>query len=569
MDYSKPLHQEAISIEVAKDLIIKEAKTIWNATEDELIIEVVREPQKGLFRRNGMIEARLNSQAIEKRKAEELKKLQEEEKKREEEEKRKIENERKEKELKSKQLCDFISEFEQPFPLYMINYMLCLTSIASSLNQNGCLIEAENILEDINEMMSDIANITDKSYANMAPIIKRHYKGLYCKYRAWGKYEQAFETDLYTPFVDIFSEYLGQRSTLYTKLIVGAVYDHISDVRDDVSKNQESLPPQFMYMHHYYLVLACLPYLILDIQNAKRLISNKELYTVAFNCNEGGVVCSDLEKESYNVYRTYYRDTFMETLSSADFQNVVNVAILLNKYKGSNTKYSDYILEKSGVNVSELVGEIQCNCQEGETFFQYLLEEKIEKGYLDRIFSDESEAQVLVDLEALCLGHILLKNNFKYYLLELREAVGVFQRANAYADKYRLLHMDVADLDVKSRIRQEMSQVKTGVDFENVLKKIYENKGYIVETTKTTGDQGADLLLEKAGIKTVIQAKFYSSPVGNSAVQEVVGAVAYYGADSGVVVTNNEFTPAAKELAAANSVMLVDGDMLNRLIDSL
>jgi restriction system protein len=43
--------------------------------------------------------------------------------------------------------------------------------------------------------------------------------------------------------------------------------------------------------------------------------------------------------------------------------------------------------------------------------------------------------------------------------------------------------------------------------------------------------------------------KRYTSSVGNSAVQEVVAAVLFYGTNEGCVITNSSFTPSARSLA--------------------
>jgi HJR/Mrr/RecB family endonuclease len=87
---------------------------------------------------------------------------------------------------------------------------------------------------------------------------------------------------------------------------------------------------------------------------------------------------------------------------------------------------------------------------------------------------------------------------------------------------------------------------------------IYQSQGYIVKETPKTGDQGADVFIEKAGERSVVQAKLYGHPVGNKAVQEVVAARIYYGCQYAIVVSNNFFTPSAKELARSSNVKLVD-----------
>lgn len=72
------------------------------------------------------------------------------------------------------------------------------------------------------------------------------------------------------------------------------------------------------------------------------------------------------------------------------------------------------------------------------------------------------------------------------------------------------------------------------------------------------------MIAYKDNIKYVIQVKFYNNPVGNKAVQEVVGAIGMYKADKGIVVTNSTFTPSAIELAQANNIELVNGESIEK-----
>lgn len=55
----------------------------------------------------------------------------------------------------------------------------------------------------------------------------------------------------------------------------------------------------------------------------------------------------------------------------------------------------------------------------------------------------------------------------------------------------------------------------------------------------------------------------------NSAVQEAVVGKSYYHCDKVVVITNNYFTPSAKELAQSNDVILWDRDILKEKIKEL
>ena len=105
-----------------------------------------------------------------------------------------------------------------------------------------------------------------------------------------------------------------------------------------------------------------------------------------------------------------------------------------------------------------------------------------------------------------------------------------------------------------------------GLEFEQYLEVLFGKLGYKVERTRYVGDYGADLITDKDGVKTVIQAKRYGKAVGIKAVQEAVAAKGMYGCSEAMVVTNSTFTRAAAELARANRVVLWDRD---RLVETL
>lgn len=106
----------------------------------------------------------------------------------------------------------------------------------------------------------------------------------------------------------------------------------------------------------------------------------------------------------------------------------------------------------------------------------------------------------------------------------------------------------------------------SGKDFENYLCDLFEKMGYTVKHKSIGVDQGADLVINKNDQDIVVQAKRHSYKVTNKAVQEAVAAIGYYRCHSAMVVTNSVFTEAAKELAVANGIDLIDGYELNRLI---
>lgn len=105
-----------------------------------------------------------------------------------------------------------------------------------------------------------------------------------------------------------------------------------------------------------------------------------------------------------------------------------------------------------------------------------------------------------------------------------------------------------------------------GHRFEYYCANLLRNNGFTnVTVTKGSGDQGVDVVATIDGVRCAFQCKYYSKKVGNSAVQQVVAGKNMYGCQKAIVITNNLFTPSAKELAKANGVLLWDATVLRKL----
>lgn len=122
-----------------------------------------------------------------------------------------------------------------------------------------------------------------------------------------------------------------------------------------------------------------------------------------------------------------------------------------------------------------------------------------------------------------------------------------------------------------SQIKYSINDVDlmNGQEFEIFIAELFSKLGYESEITKASGDQGIDVIASKNGNKIGIQAKCYSSTVGNSAIQEAVAGKSHYRLDKAIVVTNNFFTDAAQQLAQSNSIILWDRNILKEKIDEI
>jgi restriction system protein len=101
--------------------------------------------------------------------------------------------------------------------------------------------------------------------------------------------------------------------------------------------------------------------------------------------------------------------------------------------------------------------------------------------------------------------------------------------------------------------------------FEHYCAAVLREMKWRARVTRTSGDQGVDIVADKRSVRIVVQCKKYSKPVGNRAVQEIVAGIAHEGAQRGVVVTTSAYTPAAQRLAESNDVLLLHHTQLHKI----
>ena len=88
----------------------------------------------------------------------------------------------------------------------------------------------------------------------------------------------------------------------------------------------------------------------------------------------------------------------------------------------------------------------------------------------------------------------------------------------------------------RNAVRDDINYM-SGAQFEEFMAGVLRQKGYAVEKTKATGDQGVDLLLpDFDGKRIAVQLKRYTGPVGNSAVQATFAGMGHYRAEQGWVI---------------------------------
>ncbi|GLE50649.1 restriction endonuclease [Mycobacterium montefiorense] len=96
-----------------------------------------------------------------------------------------------------------------------------------------------------------------------------------------------------------------------------------------------------------------------------------------------------------------------------------------------------------------------------------------------------------------------------------------------------------------------------GVEFEDYVAARMQRAGWEVSFTPAVGDYGVDLIAQKDGQYAAVQCKRHGKAVGVAAVQQVVAGARHHGCTRSIVVSNQEFTSAAKQLAYTHRCQLI------------
>lgn len=98
------------------------------------------------------------------------------------------------------------------------------------------------------------------------------------------------------------------------------------------------------------------------------------------------------------------------------------------------------------------------------------------------------------------------------------------------------------------------------IDYERYCAWLYTKEGYRVAETKTSGDEGIDLLLTKANKKVVVQCKRYANNVGQPVVRDLYGAMFHVAATEAHLCTTGRISRQAESWAAGKPIELIDGN---------
>ena len=326
-------------------------------------------------------------------------------------------------------------------------------------------------------------------------------------------------------------------------------------------KNERNLM-SFVYLY-IYIVIAL--YVLKISEYSSNIENSSEINQILKNLESSKINREYIANKMYSLYEQFYLDLFKEHLCKADIYCMIYLLEEKNEYSKSKIQDIEDYIKNNNINLN-----ITDNLHEKMQTIEKFIVEFYKTNFNNKdLFDEKSIEEIILFTFNKYKAHFEFNELFeliKCFKETKTKILSLIKNKHLNDERIRLLAGDLSkEIEIKEQ-KFDLNSVSNGYDFEEYVANLYKELGYkLIEITKKSGDQGADIVLQKDNKKYVIQTKFYSSPVGNKAVQEIVASLKLYKAQYGMVVTNNTFTNSAIELANANNIQLIDGDELNSI----
>ena len=345
-------------------------------------------------------------------------------------------------------------------------------------------------------------------------------------------------------------------NNLFDEIAIDKDMKFISDLNLRYGLYIDGCEDVFSYMIWLLLTGACVAKLVFIEEKIKLLKRNSEFYRIISNIKKEFKDIRLVIEKSKSIYDEFYKRNLGLIDSNSPLYNIA-IKIMVRKINDEEE------LDKNILQITNIENYTLKSFENMMDNWIYKVSKehrflKIEPYIIYKIIHSISIFDFSLFLEALSKTNEYVANYNTYV-----------KRHKAMEERKRYLNSDFSKEKIEISISRDFKYITSGREFELFLEKLFKLLGYNAIHNGKAGDQGADLILRKNDYVYAVQAKYYTGKLSNKPIQEVVGSLKYYNANQGVVVTNSEFTKGAQELAKANKVVLINGEALKRLINSV
>jgi restriction endonuclease Mrr len=123
--------------------------------------------------------------------------------------------------------------------------------------------------------------------------------------------------------------------------------------------------------------------------------------------------------------------------------------------------------------------------------------------------------------------------------------------------------------EYRSRIRlPRYLSLMDPYEFEHLVCEVFRRRGYKVQETPASGDDGVDGFLRSQGKLYLLQCKRVKGGVGAPVVRDLYGAMTHESADGGFLVTTGSASDSARRWASGKPIEIIELGKLSDMVRS-
>ena len=164
--------------------------------------------------------------------------------------------------------------------------------------------------------------------------------------------------------------------------------------------------------------------------------------------------------------------------------------------------------------------------------------------------------------EEATVAYLETQEKDKRQRIEVERVQQEAERQRREAEKARL-----AALRAEQRKREQYWKSLGGIEFERELAKLYRARGYQVEFTPVSGDQGVDLILRNNGKTTVVQCKAQKRPASPNVIRDLYGSMLHHKADNAILACTGGFSGNVVKFAQGKPIELISAWHISRMAE--
>ena len=568
----KLLEKESLELLRLKNVIsvkeeVKQQKLKQRQLEQEKL-EKLKQEQLEQEKLENLKQEQLEQEKLEKLKQEQLEREKLEKLKQEQLEREKLEKLKQEQLEQKKQIIQKFDNLDIFIGHIIANMLAEADKIHKNCPENLYKINISDIVFDFcndtrhfNNMsefydLSNNPNYYDKKISKHFSFLKSYIKDKILKTNATWDYKNQL-IQAYPKILDRICNIIPSNTEAFLdEAVIRKNIDFTLDLNTGYGFYNYEYKNVFLYMMCLLLTGMCIAKLIFIEEKIKFLKLDSEFYIMISNMKKEFEDINLVIEKSKPIYDEFYKNDLGLIDSNSLLYNVAINAIVskindekeLDKDILKITDIKHYTAESLKKMMNSWIYEIskEHKVLEIEPYITYKILNSVSTSDFNLFLETLSKTNKYVENYNNCVTKHKLALDRERYL-----------NGNFYSEKREI-----------SMLR-EFKYITSGQEFELFLEKLFKTLGYNTIHNGKPGDQGADLILQKNDCIYAIQAKYYTGKLSNTPIQEVVGSLKYYNANQGVVVTNSTFTHGAQELAKVNKVILIDGETLNYLINSV